>query len=218
MVRVAGLRAQVDAGISTTTPEGMTPAEQLKAIDRRARALMVRQQKRWREMRDELRGAGIVIAHPQELNEAARSAWMPTSTNRSSRSSPRWPWTRASFPFIPNTGYAMVLSLARPRDGTEMHALLPLPSQIDRFIAIPGENQRFIRLEELLGMHLDSLFPGFAVRETGYFRVIRDSDVEIEDEAEDLLLEFESALKRRRRGRVIHLRVSRGMSGPCSAS
>ena len=70
------------------------------------------------------------------------------------------------FPFIPNTGYAMVLSLARPRDGTEMHALLPLPSQIDRFIAVPGESQRFIRLEELLGMHLDSLFPGFAVRET----------------------------------------------------
>ena len=116
------------------------------------------------------------------------------------------------FPFIPNTGYAMVLSLARPRDGTEMHALLPLPAQIDRFIAIPGETHRFIRLEELLGMNLDSLFPGFEVRETGYFRVIRDSDVEIEDEAEDLLLEFESALKRRRRGRVIHLRVSRGMS------
>ena len=204
----------MDAGISTTTPEGMTPAQQLKAIDRRARALMVRQQKRWREMRDELRGVGIVIAHPGELSGAARSALDAYFDEQIFQVlTPLAVDPAHPFPFIPNTGYAMVLSLARPRDGTEMHALLPLPSQIDRFIAIPGENQRFIRLEELLGMHLDSLFPGFAVRETGYFRVIRDSDVEIEDEAEDLLLEFESALKRRRRGRVIHLRVSRGMSG-----
>ena len=214
MVRVAGLRAQVDAGITTTTPEGMTPAEQLRAIDRRARALMVRQQKRWREIRDELRGVDIVIAHPNELSGAARSALDAYFDEQIFQVlTPLAVDPAHPFPFIPNTGYAMVLSLARPRDGTEMHALLPLPSQIDRFIAVPGESQRFIRLEELLGMHLDSLFPGFAVRETGYFRVIRDSDVEIEDEAEDLLLEFESALKRRRRGRVIHLRVSRGMSG-----
>ena len=214
MVRVAGLRAQVDAGITTTTPEGMTPAQQLRAIDRRARALMVRQQKRWREMRDELRAVGIVIAHPSELSGAARSALDAYFDEQIFQVlTPLAVDPAHPFPFIPNTGYAMVLSLARPRDGTEMHALLPLPSQIDRFIAVPGESQRFIRLEELLGMHLDSLFPGFAVRETGYFRVIRDSDVEIEDEAEDLLLEFESALKRRRRGRVIHLRVSRGMSG-----
>ncbi|MXW10026.1 MAG: RNA degradosome polyphosphate kinase, partial [Gammaproteobacteria bacterium] len=213
MVRVAGLRAQVDAGITTRTPEGMTPAEQLKAIDRRAQALMVRQQRRWREMRDELRGVGIVIAHPSELSGAARSALDAYFDEQIFQVlTPLAVDPAHPFPFIPNTGYAMVLSLARPRDGTEMHALLPLPSQIDRFIAVPGESQRFIRLEELLGMHLDSLFPGFAVRETGYFRVIRDSDVEIEDEAEDLLLEFESALKRRRRGRVIHLRVSRGMS------
>ena len=214
MVRVAGLKAQVDAGISARTPEGMTPARQLEAIDRRASALMVRQQERWREMRDELRDAGIVIAHPRELNGSERAtldAWFeeqifPVLTPLAV--DPAHP-----FPFIPNTGYAMVLSLASARDGAEMHALLPLPSQIDRFIAIPGEKDRFIRLEELIGMNLNSLFPGFAVRETGYFRVIRDSDVEIAEEAEDLLLEFESALKRRRRGRVIHLRVSRGMSG-----
>ena len=213
MVRVAGLKAQVDAGISTRTPEGMTPAQQLEAIDHRATALMVRQQKRWREIRGELRGVGIVIAHPREVKGTALAALdgyfdeqifqvlTPLAVD------PAHP-----FPFIPNTGYAMALSLARARDGAEMHALLPVPTQIDRFIAIPGEKHRLIRLEELLGMYLDSLFPGFAVRETGYFRVIRDSDVEIAEEAEDLLLEFESALKRRRRGRVIHLRVSRGMS------
>ena len=215
MVRVAGLKAQVDAGISTTTPEGMTPAQQLEAIDRRATALMVRQQKRWREMREELRGVGIVIAHPNELDGPARAALDTYFEEQIFQVlTPLAVDPAHPFPFIPNIGYAMVLSLARTRDGTGMHALLPLPSQIDRFIAIPGEKHRFIRLEELIGMHLDSLFPGFAVRETGYFRVIRDSDVEIEDEAEDLLLEFESALKRRRRGRVIHLRVSRAMSGP----
>lgn len=213
MVRVAGLKAQVDAGISTTTPEGMTPARQLDAIDRRATALMVRQQKRWREMRDELRDVGIVIAHPREVKGRALAALDTYFDEQVFQVlTPLAVDPAHPFPFIPNTGYAMALSLASARDGAEMHALLPLPTQIDRFIAIPGEKHRFIRLEELLRMNLDSLFPGFVVRETGYFRVIRDSDVEIAEEAEDLLLEFESALKRRRRGRVIHLRVSRGMS------
>ena len=213
MVRVAGLKAQVDAGISTTTPEGMTPAQQLEAIDRRASALMVRQQKRWRQMRGELRDVGIVIAHPREVEGTALAALDAYFDEQIFQVlTPLAVDPAHPFPFIPNTGYAMALSLARARDGAEMHALLPLPTQIDRFIAIPGEKHRFIRLEELIRMNLDSLFPGFAVRETGYFRVIRDSDVEIAEEAEDLLLEFESALKRRRRGRVIHLRVSRGMS------
>ncbi len=213
MVRVAGLKAQVDAGISTKTPEGMTAAQQLEAIDHHASALMVRQQKRWREMRNELRDVGIVIAHPRELKGPALAALDAFFDEQIFQVlTPLAVDPAHPFPFIPNTGYAMSLSLARSRDGAEMHALLPLPSQIDRFIAIPGERHRFIRLEELIGMHLDSLFPGFAVREVGYFRVIRDSDVEIAEEAEDLLLEFESALKRRRRGRVIHFRVSRGMS------
>ncbi len=214
MVRVAGLQAQVEAGISTATPEGMTPVQQLEAIDHRATALMLRQQKRWREMREELRDAGIVIAHLGEMDARARAALDAYFEKQIFQVlTPLAVDPAHPFPFIPNTGCSMALSLARVRDGAEMHALLPLPTQIDRFVAVPGERHRFVRLEELLEAHLDTLFPGFAVLEAGYFRVIRDSDVEIEDEAEDLLLEFESALKRRRRGRVIHLRVSRGMSG-----
>ena len=213
MVRVAGLKAQVRAGIPTASQEGMTPAQQLDAIDERAGELMQRQQERWRLIRVELRRAGVVVVDPGELSGPDLSALDTYFTEQVFQVlTPLAVDPGHPFPFIPNTGYSMALSLVRSSDGTEMQALLPLPSQIARFIRLPGDATRFIRLEELIGLHLDRLFPGFEVREAGYFRVIRDSDVEIEEEAEDLVLEFESALKRRRKGTVIHLRISKGMS------
>jgi polyphosphate kinase len=112
------------------------------------------------------------------------------------------------FPFIPNKGFALVLELFGRADGRVLRALVPLPPQIDRFVRLPGEAIRFLPLEELVGLFLDRLFPGFDVRGQGCFRVLRDSEMEIEEEAEDLVALFETALKRRRRGTVIRLGVN----------
>jgi polyphosphate kinase len=233
MVRVAGLKAQVRADVTRRSQEGLTPSEQLEAIAERAGHLMRRQQDRWRALRKELARNGLTVLTASELSEADRT-WLarhfeeqvfPVLTPLAC--DPAHP-----FPFLPNLGSAMVLSLRYHQEEVglprTMTALLPIPSQVPRFIRLPGKGKRrvpgrggaagsgratrFLRLEELLELHFDRLFPGFELLEKAYFRVIRDSDVEIEEEAEDLMREFEVALQRRRRGRVIHLRVSKGMS------
>ena len=115
------------------------------------------------------------------------------------------------FPFIPNMGLVMALQLQREDDGQHMRGLIPLPSQVDRFIrlpsATPGQPIRFLMLEDVVRLFMDQVFPGFAIVGHGLFRLIRDTDVEFEEEAEDLVRSYETALKRRRRGSVIHLEV-----------
>jgi polyphosphate kinase len=213
MVRVAGLKGQVDAGVSSASPDGLTPAQQLEAIQQRAGRLMAAQQAEWRTLREQLRGVDISVLDPGELTPR-ETRWLgdhfseqifPVLTPLAV--DPAHP-----FPFIPNRGLSLLLSTEDPGGGQPMIALLPLPSQISRFIRLPGRKARFIRLEHVVELHLDRLFPGLKVSEVGCFRVIRDSDLELEEEAEDLVREFESLLKRRRRGDVIHLRASSGMS------
>jgi polyphosphate kinase len=213
MVRVAGLKAQIRADHRKLSKDGRTPAEQLEAVRARAGELMRQQQARWRSLNAELAERGVRVLAAGELTESQRQ-WSDTHFQRQLfplltplACDPAHP-----FPFLPNLGYSLVFSLVQPDEGTPMMALLPIPSQMPRFIRLPGKAIRFLRVEELLGLHFHQLFPGFSLREVGTFRVIRDSDVEIEEEAEDLLQEFESALQRRRRGSVIHLRVSAGMS------
>ena len=214
MVRVAGLKGQVRAGVTTPSQEGLTPAQQLVAINARVAQLMQRQQDGWRQLRDELRAAGLAVLAADELT-AEELAWLegyfiseifPVLTPIAV--DPAHP-----FPFIPNLGFNMVIRLNRPEaDGGPMNGLLPMPGQIERFIRVPGEAIRFIRLEQVIRLHLDKLFPGFEVRETGFFRVLRDSEVEIEEEAEDLVRVFETALKRRRLGQVIRLTFPKDMA------
>jgi polyphosphate kinase len=215
MVRVAGLRGQVRARVSAVSADGLTPAQQLAAINQRSGELMRTQQAHWRQLRQDLRENGLAVLDAAEITGGDRE-WLdsyfldqifPVLTPMAI--DPAHP-----FPFIPNQGFAMVLQLRQPTDGKSMRALIPLPSQLPRFIRLPGrdpKNIRFIPLESLVGLYLNRLFPTFEVIDKGYFRLIRDSEIEIMEEAEDLVQLFESALKQRRLGTVIRLKVNAEM-------
>ena len=215
-VRVAGLIGQSRSGIATTSPDGRTPAQQLVVVGERLRALLDRQQKVWLELRDGLQKAGLEVADVVSLTDMERGwldAWFmervfPVLTPLAI--DPAHP-----FPFIPNMGLVLVLQLQREEDGHPMRGLIPLPSQVDRFVRMPSGGPdwpiRFVMLETLVGLFLDRVFPGFNVVGQGLFRLIRDTDVEFEEEAEDLVRSYESALKRRRVGSVIHLAVDAEM-------
>ena len=212
-VRVAGLVGQDRAGVVTPSPDGLTPAQQLAAIHERARALIDGQQDSWRALRTMLREAHLMVVDRSDLTEADRQ-WLdewfmdrvfPVLTPLAV--DPAHP-----FPFIANLALCLVFKLVREEDGGTMRALLPLPPQVERFIRLPSRRgsgaMRFVLLEDVILLFLDRLFPGFIMAESGLFRLIRDTDVEFEEEAEDLVRSYESALKRRRRGRAIRLSVT----------
>jgi len=212
MVRVAGLHGQVHAEVDQLSDDGLTPAQQLDAINRVASELMAAQGRCWLELHDELVDAGIQVIDIDELTQKDRE-WLedhflqhifPVLTPLAI--DPAHP-----FPFIHNLGFTMVLQLRRDADGALMNALVPMPSLVERFVRLPGKDIRFLSLERMIGLFLNRLFPGYETIGQGVFRIIRDSDIEVEEEAEDLVRFFQSALKRRRRGSVVSLRVNTGM-------
>ena len=214
-VRVAGLIAQARAGILERSPDGLTAAQQLSAINIHSHQLIGAQQAAFRNLRKLLAAAGIVICPPASLTsddaqfldsyfmERVFPVLTPLAVD------PAHP-----FPFIPNMGLVLALKLARDDDQGMMSALIPLPSQIERFVRLPAEAGapiRFVMLEDLVGMFMNRLFPGFRLQGSGLFRLIRDTDVEFEEEAEDLVTSYETALKRRRRGVAILLTLQADM-------
>jgi polyphosphate kinase len=212
MVRVAGLVGQVREKLTQRSDDGLTAPEQLDRVRALAQELMAEQDRRWHQLKQELAANGIAISDGRDLLPHEKS-WLdqrfleqilPVVTPIAI--DPAHP-----FPFIPNRGFIICLELKRRKDGGAMNALIPIPQQLDRFVRLPSlEGQgavRFLSLENMLSLFIPRLFPGYEVTGKGVMRLIRDSDIEIEEEAEDLVRVFESALKRRRRGSVIRMEV-----------
>jgi polyphosphate kinase len=220
MVRVAGLKGQVREGVRVVSQDGLTPTEQLEQVNAGAAQLVGAQQRQWRKLRAELATAGLKVIDPSEatkadlawLEEIFLSQLFPILTPLAI--DPAHP-----FPFIPNLAFCMALKLKRLGDGKSFYALTPVPTQVARFWELPQEarrgsakpRRRFLALEGLLSLFLDHLFPGCEVEMQGVFRLLRDSDVEIEEEAEDLVREFEQMLKQRRLGLVVRVKVEAAM-------
>lgn len=215
MVRVAGLRGQVREGIAAVSQEGLTPQEQLNLINEQAFLLMAEQQRCWRELTPKMRDAGVMVINDDELSESDIE-WLQQEfeSNIFPILTPLALDPAHPFPFVPNLGFVLCFELKRT-DGRTLQALLPVPVKTGRFIRLPdlpaGEAGRppirFISLEKVMVRFINHIFPGFEILAHGAFRVLRDSDVEIEEEAEDLVRVFETMLKRRRRGDVIRVKI-----------
>jgi polyphosphate kinase len=218
MVRVAGLKAQVREGVRVLSQDGLTPTQQLVKVNAAAADVLAEQQRLWRALRGELAAAGLTLLDAKDITDADRPAVAELFETRvfpvltPLAIDPAHP-----FPFIPNLGFSLALKLRRISDGKELYALVPVPTQVDRFWELPpsnskrGATRRFFALESFLILFLDRLFPGCEVLGQGLFRLIRDSDVEIEEEAEDLVREFEARLKRRRLGSVVRVKLQASM-------
>ncbi len=215
MVRVAGLRGQQREGIAMISDDGQSLSEQLRRIGIEVSSLAADQQTVWAKLREQLAGAGIMLVDAAQIGNEDRE-WLehyfldsifPAITPLAI--DPAHP-----FPFIPNLGLTVALQLSRKAGGKRMTALMRMPNSLDRFIRLPSVGRgvdRFISLDQLVTLYVTRLFPGYAVEGLGAFRVIRDSDIEVEEEAEDLVRFFETALKRRRRGSVIRLEIEQSM-------
>ena len=216
MVRVAGLMGQQKQEVDRRSADGLTTREQLTAIVAGADALVEDQRAVWRDLRRDLADAGIHVLGSRHIDEPVGpddAAWLenhfrdqifPILTPQAL--DPAHP-----FPFLPNKGLAVIFDLVRASDGEEIRELVMLPAPMARFVRLPGEPARYVAVESLVKRFSSIIFPGYAVADAAEFRVLRDSDIEIEEEAEDLVRYFANAIKRRRRGRVIRLELESGM-------
>ncbi|AYG93739.1 RNA degradosome polyphosphate kinase [Brevundimonas naejangsanensis] len=218
MTRVAGLKGQVRERVRVVSPDGLTPAEQLEKVNAAAGGLMAEQQRQWRVLRKEMAAAGIEIVERARITKTERERLEPEFLNQLfAVLTPMAIDPAHPFPFLPNLGFSLALKLRRNSDNRVLYALVPVPTQVRRFWALatdgrstPGRT-RYVSLENLLLLFIDHMFPGCEILEKGLFRLIRDSDIEIEEEAEDLVMEFEEALKQRRMGSVVRIKIQADM-------
>jgi polyphosphate kinase len=218
MVRVAGLKGQQLAGVEEMSADGLNPGQQLAAIAREADALTASQQQVWADLREGLREAGVVVLGNDEIADG-EAEWLERhfDDHISRVLTPQAIDPAHPFPFIPNKGFSLIFDLRRLSDGEPIRELLMVPAALPRFIRLPGEAARYVPIETVIRRQIAKLFPGYKLWGGGAFRIIRDSDIEIEEEAEDLVRFFRSALKRRRRGRVIRLKLEADISDELEA-
>lgn len=211
MVRYAGIREQVRAGIAKLSQDGLTPAQQVAEIEAASLRLIASQQEAWRTIKADMEKEGIYVLDANDLTKRERGEIetyfhaniFPILTPLAI--DPAHP-----FPFIPNLGFTIAFDLQPVNGGEAQVGIVPMPTFVRRFIRLPKGNKpgiRFIALEDVIGMFLTALFPGFKEAGRCLFRIVRDSDIEIEEESEDLIREFEVLLKQRRRGRIVRLRM-----------
>ncbi|HST35158.1 MAG TPA: RNA degradosome polyphosphate kinase [Allosphingosinicella sp.] len=208
MVRVAGLKGQQLAGVEEPSDDGLTPTQQLAAIAAEADDLTAAQQRVWAGLRDALRAAGLAVIHNKDVT-AADDAWLEQhfDDHISRVLTPQAIDPAHPFPFIPNKSFSLIFDLRRLSDGEPIRELLMIPASLPRFIRLPGDAARYVPIETAIRRQIAKLFPGYKLLGGGAFRIIRDSDIEIEEEAEDLVRYYRTAIKRRRRGRVIRLKL-----------
>ncbi len=209
MVRIAGLRGQVDADVVLLSEDGLTPLQQMVFIREEANQLMKQQQQCWRNLRSEMKNAGIKILEEKDLLDEEK-IWLTKYFDEQVFPilTPLAIDSAHPFPFIPNLGFSMILKLRRINDGQIMRALIPFPQMLNRFVKFPGKEIKLILMENLINLFLANIFPDFEVEQTAWFRIIRDTEVEIDEEAEDLMRTYQSALKQRIQGSVIRLSLS----------
>lgn len=216
MVRIAGLKDQIARGQHPLSADGLTPTEQLNLIDERARALQHSQQAAWLSLKDALRAENIEITTTGDLSER-EIAWLKShfEANIFPLLTPIAVDPAHPFPFVPNLGMAQVFELKLAgKKGKKHLAMVPFPLKMQRFIVIERKRgpTHIVLAEDVIAYFIEHLFPGYEATDHGLFRIIRDSDLEIEDEADDLIRNMDSAVKKRRHGRVVRLKANAGVS------
>ncbi|NIJ29054.1 polyphosphate kinase [Sphingomonas insulae] len=212
MVRVAGLKGQQMKDVDRRSSDGLTPGQQLAAITTEADALMASQQAVWGDLRTLLDEAGLHVLRRDEV-DAEAAEWLETHFREQIFPilTPQALDPAHPFPFIPNKGLSVMFDVVRDSDGEPVRELVMIPASAPRFVRLPGDPARYVSIEALLKRFAPVLFPGYTLVGAAAFRVLRDSDIEIDEEAEDLVRYFANAIKRRRRGRVIRLELETGM-------
>ena len=214
MVRVAGLRGLMMAETSAVSDDGLSPQAQLTSINLLANELIKNQQNECRDLLSELKKNNLNLLEPFDLTDGEKE-WLEKYflENVFPILTPLAIDLAHPFPFIANLGFSLIIDLKRAEDGFPLLAIVPIPTQTKRFVRLPDSNGeiRFISLENILRLFIGLIFPNYALISEGIFRIIRDSELEVEEKAEDLVLVFESALKRRRRGNVVRLEVNKAM-------
>jgi len=214
MVRVAGLKGQQLQNIDAHSVDGLTPSQQLTAIAGSADVLLAQQQVIWRALMTDLEATGIEVLEAGALDSKSVK-WLATYFHEHLFPvlTPQALDPAHPFPFIPNQGRGMLFDLKRLSDNEPIRELVMIPATLPRFVRIPGKSAHYVTIETVLRQFTALMFPGYEVLGVGAFRIIRDSDIEIEEEAEDLVRYYRSAIKRRKRGRVIRLELETGMPG-----